>query len=100
MKSAVLTPPICNGPVGEGANLGLTQLARIDFGNRGGRLNTDAVDNSAGVNMSDYEVNLKILLEKIQKFIGADSEIHQGRFEASGPTNAIQFEHCGLQLSR
>ena len=53
--------------VGEGANLGLTQLARIDFNHRGGRLNTDAIDNSAGVNMSDYEVNLKILLEKMQK---------------------------------
>ena len=53
--------------VGDGANLGMTQLARIDFNHRGGRLNTDAIDNSAGVNMSDYEVNLKILLEKMQK---------------------------------
>ena len=53
--------------VGEGANLGLTQLARIDFNHRGCRLHTDAIDNSAGVNMSDYEVNLKILLEKMQR---------------------------------
>ncbi len=53
--------------VGEGANLGFTQLGRIDFSNRGGRLNTDAIDNSGGVNMSDYEVNLKILLEQMQR---------------------------------
>ena len=48
--------------VGEGGNLGLTQLARIEFALKGGRADTDAVDNSAGVDMSDHEVNLKILL--------------------------------------
>ncbi|MDX1579968.1 MAG: NAD-glutamate dehydrogenase, partial [Gemmatimonadota bacterium] len=48
--------------IGEGGNLGLTQRARIEFALRGGRVNTDAVDNSAGVDMSDHEVNLKILL--------------------------------------
>jgi glutamate dehydrogenase len=48
--------------VGEGGNLGLTQRARISFALRGGRINTDALDNSAGVDMSDHEVNLKILL--------------------------------------
>jgi glutamate dehydrogenase len=48
--------------VGEGGNLGLTQLGRIEYARRGGRLNTDAIDNSAGVNCSDVEVNLKILL--------------------------------------
>ncbi|HEX8317341.1 NAD-glutamate dehydrogenase [Longimicrobium sp.] len=48
--------------IGEGGNLGLTQRARITFNLRGGRLNTDALDNSAGVDMSDHEVNLKILL--------------------------------------
>jgi glutamate dehydrogenase len=47
--------------VGEGGNLGLTQRARIDFALRGGRLNTDALDNSGGVDLSDHEVNLKIL---------------------------------------
>ena len=52
----------------------LTQLARIDFNHRGGRLNTDAIDNSAGVNMSDHEVNLKILLEKMQKLKKITSE--------------------------
>lgn len=48
--------------VGEGANLGLTQAARIAFASAGGRINTDAVDNSAGVDTSDHEVNIKILL--------------------------------------
>ena len=47
---------------GEGGNLGFTQLARIHYALRGGRINTDALDNSAGVDMSDHEVNLKILL--------------------------------------
>jgi glutamate dehydrogenase len=48
--------------VGEGANLGATQRGRIEFAARGGRINTDAIDNSAGVNSSDYEVNIKIAL--------------------------------------
>ncbi len=48
--------------VGEGANLGMTQLARIEYALAGGRLNTDAIDNSAGVNSSDMEVNIKIAL--------------------------------------
>ncbi len=48
--------------IGEGANLGLTQLARIEFALKGGRVNTDAIDNSAGVDSSDHEVNIKILL--------------------------------------
>ena len=48
--------------IGEGANLGLTQKARIEFAKQGGRINTDAVDNSAGVDSSDHEVNIKILL--------------------------------------
>jgi glutamate dehydrogenase len=48
--------------VGEGGNLGLSQLGRIEYARRGGRLNTDFIDNSAGVNCSDLEVNLKILL--------------------------------------
>ena len=48
--------------VGEGANLGLTQAARIAFARGGGRINTDAIDNSAGVDTSDHEVNIKILL--------------------------------------
>ena len=48
--------------VGEGANLGMTQKGRVEAAQRGIRLNTDAIDNSAGVNTSDVEVNIKIAL--------------------------------------
>ncbi|MGG7517938.1 NAD-glutamate dehydrogenase [Allorhizobium undicola] len=48
--------------IGEGANLGVTQKGRIAFGLKGGRCNSDAIDNSAGVNSSDVEVNIKIAL--------------------------------------
>jgi len=48
--------------VAEGGNLGLTQLGRIEFAQQGGRINTDAIDNSAGVDCSDHEVNIKVLL--------------------------------------
>ena len=50
--------------IGEGANLGVTQAARIAFAARGGRLNTDFIDNSAGVDCSDNEVNIKIALNR------------------------------------
>jgi len=50
--------------VGEGANLGLTQRARIAYGLLGGRCNSDAIDNSAGVNTSDVEVNIKIAFRR------------------------------------
>ena len=46
----------------EGGNLGCTQLGRIEFAQAGGRIYTDAIDNSAGVDTSDHEVNIKILL--------------------------------------
>ncbi|GAA0464377.1 NAD-glutamate dehydrogenase [Parasphingorhabdus litoris] len=48
--------------IGEGANLGITQAGRIAFAGRGGRINTDFIDNSAGVDCSDNEVNIKIAL--------------------------------------
>ena len=48
--------------VGEGANLGATQLGRVEYSKSGGRINTDFIDNSAGVCCSDHEVNIKILL--------------------------------------
>ncbi|PNE42567.1 NAD-glutamate dehydrogenase [Streptomyces noursei] len=51
--------------VGEGGNLGLTQLGRIEFASAGGKINTDAIDNSAGVDTSDHEVNIKILLNSV-----------------------------------
>ncbi|MFM1846637.1 MAG: hypothetical protein RL417_111 [Pseudomonadota bacterium] len=53
--------------IGEGGNLGFTQKARIDFAMAGGRINTDAIDNSGGVDMSDHEVNLKILCADLMR---------------------------------
>ena len=60
----------CNGidiqakVVGEGGNLGLSQLGRIEYAKNGGRINTDFIDNSAGVDCSDHEVNIKIALQE------------------------------------
>ncbi|MBP2474241.1 glutamate dehydrogenase [Crossiella equi] len=51
--------------VGEGGNLGLTQRGRIELARSGGKVNTDALDNSAGVDCSDHEVNIKILLDRL-----------------------------------
>ncbi|MCW8916854.1 MAG: NAD-glutamate dehydrogenase [Magnetovibrio sp.] len=51
--------------IGEGANLGCTQRARVEYALAGGRMNTDAIDNSAGVDCSDHEVNIKILLDSL-----------------------------------
>ena len=61
--------------VGEGANLGLTQAGRIDYAAHGGRLNTDFIDNSAGVDCSDNEVNIKIAL---------NPEVAAGRLDEAG----------------
>jgi glutamate dehydrogenase len=60
--------------IGEGANLGVTQAARIAFSTAGGRINTDFIDNSAGVDCSDNEVNIKIALnrEMIEGRLGYD----------------------------
>ncbi len=51
--------------VGEGGNLGFTQRSRIEFALAGGHINTDAIDNSGGVDCSDHEVNIKILLDTV-----------------------------------
>ncbi len=51
--------------VAEGGNLGVTQLARIEYSLQGGIINTDFIDNSAGVDCSDHEVNIKILLNRL-----------------------------------
>ncbi len=51
--------------IGEGGNLGLTQLGRVEYALAGGRVNTDAIDNSGGVDCSDREVNIKILLDTV-----------------------------------
>jgi glutamate dehydrogenase len=51
--------------IGEGGNLGLTQEARVEYALAGGLVNTDFIDNSAGVDTSDHEVNIKILLDRV-----------------------------------
>lgn len=51
--------------IGEGGNNGFTQLARVEYAQNGGRINTDFIDNSAGVNTSDVEVNFKILFQSL-----------------------------------
>jgi glutamate dehydrogenase len=51
--------------VGEGGNLGFTQRGRVEYALGGGRINTDAIDNAGGVNCSDHEVNIKVLLDAI-----------------------------------
>jgi glutamate dehydrogenase len=51
--------------IAEGGNLGFTQLGRIEYALQGGKINTDAIDNSGGVNCSDHEVNIKILLDSV-----------------------------------
>ncbi len=53
--------------IGEGANLGVTQAGRIGYARRGGRINTDFIDNSAGVDTSDHEVNIKIALGQAER---------------------------------
>ena len=70
-----ITSKECNAKViGEGANLGVTHLARIEYAQKGGRCNTDAIDNSAGVDCSDHEVNIKILLSAVQQKTGMSED--------------------------
>jgi glutamate dehydrogenase len=64
--------------VGEGGNLGFTQKGRVAFALRGGKINTDALDNSAGVDMSDHEVNLKILVGSLVRAGEMDMEGRNG----------------------
>ncbi len=69
--------------VGEGGNLGLTQAGRIEYWMKGGMINTDAIDNSAGVDMSDHEVNLKVLLDVL---------LHDGMIKSRDDRNRILRE--------
>ncbi len=63
----ITAPELRCRAIGEGANLGMTQKARIEAARHGVRLNTDAIDNSAGVNSSDVEVNIKIALGSVMQ---------------------------------
>lgn len=73
--------------VGEGGNLGLTQLGRIEFALSGGKINTDAIDNSAGVDTSDHEVNIKILLNGL--VTDGDMTVKQRNKVLAGMTDEV-----------
>ena len=79
--------------IGEGGNLGLTQLGRIEFSHRGGLCHTDAIDNSAGVDTSDHEVNIKILL-------GAAVEAHEIDMDERNTLLEAMTEEVALQVLR
>jgi glutamate dehydrogenase len=79
--------------VAEGGNLGFTQAGRVEYWARGGRLNTDAVDNSGGVDLSDHEVNIKILLDVLVK----SGEV-KGREERNRILAEMTEEVAGLVL--
>lgn len=88
----------------EGGNLGFTQRARIEYAREGGRINLDGIDNSAGVNISDHEVNLKILLNTIQAK-GLLSETEKNKTLASLTDQVVNMVlwdnyHQSLALSR
>ena len=74
--------------VGEGGNLGFTQLGRIEYALGGGRINTDAVDNSGGVDCSDHEVNLKIFMQHL-KSKGLLQDINERNIELQSLTNEV-----------
>ncbi len=80
--------------IGEGGNLGLTQKARIEYALAGGRINTDAIDNSAGVDTSDHEVNLKILLQRMHEDGRLDS-----REERDSLLQSVTEEVCAAVLA-
>jgi glutamate dehydrogenase len=84
--------------VGEGANLGVTQAGRIEFALAGGRINTDFIDNSAGVDCSDNEVNIKIALDAARRA----GRLTQGRrntllAEMTNSVSALVLEDNRLQ---
>ncbi|WP_052172886.1 NAD-glutamate dehydrogenase [Nocardia sp. BMG111209] len=78
--------------IGEGGNLGVTPLGRIEFCAHGGKCNTDAIDNSAGVDCSDHEVNIKILLD------GAVAADELPAIERTGLLASMTDEVAGLVL--
>ena len=84
--------------VAEGGNLGFTQRARIEYALGGGRINTDAIDNSAGVDLSDHEVNLKIALQPPQASGALTSEARNAELaEAADAVCAAVLAHTRNQ---
>lgn len=79
--------------VGEGGNLGFTQRARVEYAMNGGRCNTDALDNSAGVDTSDHEVNIKILLGAAIELGALDADRRDDVLEAAEDDVARRVLH-------
>ena len=80
--------------IGEGGNLGFTQAARIEYSLGGGLMNTDFIDNSAGVDTSDHEVNIKILLaDAIRDGAIPASGRHQLLNEMTGEVSSLVLRH-------
>jgi hypothetical protein len=77
--------------VGEGGNLGVTQRGRIEFARSGGRIYTDAIDNAGGVDCSDHEVNIKILLDKV--VLDGDLTAKQRNELLELPQRAVRWPH-------
>ncbi len=82
----------------EGGNLGLTQAARIQYARNGGRVNTDALDNSAGVDCSDHEVNIKIALSSLSAsgtldLADRDALLHDLEPDVARKVLANNFDH-------
>ncbi|MBU2871641.1 NAD-glutamate dehydrogenase [Colwellia sp. E2M01] len=84
--------------VGEGGNLGFTQLGRIEYAAKGGRINTDAVDNAGGVDCSDNEVNIKILLNTlVQKGDLTVKQRNQLLYDMTEEVGDIVIDDCYRQ---
>ncbi|GLX76763.1 NAD-glutamate dehydrogenase [Thalassotalea insulae] len=84
--------------VGEGGNLGFTQLGRIEYAAKGGRINTDAIDNAGGVDCSDNEVNIKILLNGLVQ--SGDLTVKQRNkllYDMTDAVSEIVLEDCYRQ---
>ena len=80
--------------IAEGGNLGLTQAARIEYALAGGLVNTDFIDNSAGVDTSDHEVNIKILLaDSVGRGDLAPDDRNRLLHEMTGEVGALVLKH-------
>ncbi|MBI3892467.1 MAG: NAD-glutamate dehydrogenase [Candidatus Wallbacteria bacterium] len=85
--------------IGEGGNLGVTQQGRIEYARKGGRINTDAIDNSGGVDCSDHEVNLKILFKLLleEGLIRDEAERNRVLAELTDQVGAAVLQNNFLQ---
>lgn len=86
--------------IGEGANLGATQAGRVEYALAGGRCNMDAIDNSAGVDCSDHEVNIKILLALAERAGELNESRRQDLLKAMTDDIAISVLHHNYRQSQ